>query len=82
MTKPPYLQKCRNCKENFCPSVEVESLPVFNSVDKSRWMETKCPNCGVNYRVARLSKKSLDVLLILAEDRPAKESKLIEAVLA
>jgi hypothetical protein len=67
---------------NFFPSVEVESLPVFNSVDKSRWVETKCPNCGVNYRVARMSKNSLDVMLILSQSLPDRESELIEKVVA
>ena len=80
MTLPPYSQKCRNCKTNFIPNVEVESLPVFNSVDKSRWMETRCPNCGVSYRVARMSKKSFDVILILSHELPPKESELIETV--
>ena len=76
MTRPTYLEKCRSCFVRFIPTVDVETLPVFNSVDKPRWKETECPKCGVHYRVARLSKKSLDVCVILSQTLPAKESEL------
>ena len=65
----------------FIPTIDVESLPVFNSVDKSRWTETACPKCGVRYRIARLSKNSFDVCIILAEKlRPRPEDAIVELV--
>jgi hypothetical protein len=78
MTRPQYVEKCKNCFARFIPSVEVESLPVFNSADKSRWKETTCPKCGIRYQIARLSKNSLDVCIILSESLPPRESEIIQ----
>ena len=78
MTRPHYMEKCRSCFVRFIPTVEVESLPVFNSVDKSHWKETACPKCGIHYLVARLSKSSFEVCLILSESLPAREPELIK----
>jgi hypothetical protein len=77
MTAPSHLEKCKNCKVKFVPKVEVESLPVFNSVNKSRWTESKCPNCGLNYRMARVSRNSLEVIMIISQRLPVRESFLI-----
>jgi len=81
MTRPQYLEKCRSCSARFIPTVEVETLPVFNSVDKSRWKETTCPKCGIHYQIARLSKNSLEVCLVLSESLPFRESEIIQRVM-
>jgi len=78
MARPQHLEKCKNCLSRFIPTVEVESLPLFNSVDKSGWKETACPKCGIRYHAARLSKNSLEVFIVLAESLPDKESEIIE----
>jgi hypothetical protein len=81
MTRPLYLEKCKNCSIKFIPTVEVESLPIFNSVDKARWSQTACPKCGIQYKIARLSKNSLDVCIILAERlRQVEEQTDLEMV--
>ncbi|HXQ91809.1 MAG TPA: hypothetical protein VN739_02295 [Nitrososphaerales archaeon] len=67
MTRPPHSERCKRCLVMFVPTVEVESLPVFNSVEKSLWKETNCPKCGFEYRIARLSKNSIEVCLVPAQ---------------
>jgi len=78
MSLPSQVQKCRNCGTKFAPAVPVEALPVFNTVDKSQWAETTCPACKVSYRVARLSKNSTEVMVVLSRGLPPKESMMIE----
>jgi hypothetical protein len=80
MTRPSYAEKCKNCFAKFIPPVEVESLPVFNSVGKFGWVETGCPHCGFRYRVARLGKSSPDVCLLPSEKLQKRESELIAVV--
>lgn len=63
----------------FFPTVEVESLPIFNAVDKTKWSETSCPKCGIRYKIARLSRHSTDVCIILAEPLP-RSSDWIEEI--
>jgi hypothetical protein len=80
MTRPTYAEKCKNCFARFIPTVEVESLPVFNSVNKLGWVETGCPSCGFRYRAARLAKSSSNVCLLPSEKVPKRESELIAVV--
>jgi hypothetical protein len=80
LTRPFFLEKCKSCSAKFIPTIDVEDLPVFNSVDKSRWSETACPKCTVRYRIARLSKSSFDVCVILSEKLPRRAEVMEDLV--
>jgi DNA-directed RNA polymerase subunit RPC12/RpoP len=75
MTRPSNFERCKKCGQKFSPSVEVELLPVFNAVDKSKWLDTACPNCGFRFKIARLSKNSFDVCLFPTKKLPGKPYK-------
>ncbi len=75
MTRPSNSERCKNCGRKFVPTVEIESLPIFNSVGKSHWNDTSCPNCGFLFKVARLSRNSHEVCLIPSEKPARRESR-------
>lgn len=81
MTRPSNSEKCKKCRKSFVPVVEVEALPFFNSVDKTRWIATNCPHCSFQYKVARLSKRSFDVCLVPTEKLRKEESRESESLL-
>ena len=80
MTRPSNSEKCKNCGRKFIPPIDIESLPVFNSIDKSGWNDTNCPNCGFVFKVARLSRNSHEVCLIPSKKSAPRESRGKEAV--